>query len=209
MRLLERVGFPLGHATKIIDGQHPGTLHLNGTAPKPDVLPLPAGDDGERPTGKRNIVVAINGSPLDCEVMSLACLVAKSKKTSIYAVYGIEVPRKLAIDADMPAETRIANEALSVATGVAEQLHVQIEPEIVQSRNFGQSLVDEAKAHECSLVILGLPYHVGLGGNFDLDETADYALKNAPCRVWLVRGQPEDHGNGNKAERCDPNAALR
>lgn len=201
MRLFERVGFPLGHATKIIDGQHPG-LHPSGNAPKPDVLPLPEGEDGERATTRANIVVAVSGSPLDCEVMTLACLVAKPKKASVYAVYGIEVPRKLAIDADMPQETEAANEALAVAAKVADQLHVQIEPEIIQSRNFGQSLVEEAKAHECSLVILGLPYHIGVGGNFDLGETADYALKNAPCRVWLVRGTPEEAVN-SKGERCD------
>jgi len=52
--------------------------------------------------------------------------------------------------------------------------------------------VDEALAHECSLVILGLPYNVGLNGHFDLSETADYVLKNAPCRVWLIRGQQSE-----------------
>jgi len=202
VRLLDRVGFPLGHATKIIDGQHPGVAYSNGNAPKPDVLPI-ASEDGERATGKRNIVVAVTGAPLDCEIVSLACMVAKSKKASVYAVYGIEVPRKLAIDADMPEHTDAANEALSSAAQVAEKLHVHIEPEIIQSRNFGQSLVDEAKAHECSLVILGLPYHVGLGGNFELGDTAEYALKNAHCRVWLVRGQPEEMANGKPGEHND------
>jgi nucleotide-binding universal stress UspA family protein len=205
VRLFERVGFPLGHATKIIEGQHP-ELHLSGNAPKADALPMPELDEGERPTARRNIVVAVNGSPLDCEVMALACMIAKSKKASVYTVYGIEVPRKLAIDADMPRETESANEALSVAAQVADQYHVQIEPEIIQSRNFGQSLVEEAKAHECSLVILGLPYHVGLGGTFDLSETVDYALKNAPCRVWLVRGTPDEAASG-KSERCDASHA--
>lgn len=202
MRLLERVGFPLGHATKIIDGQHTGLIHSNGNAPKPDVLPI-EGEDGERPTSKRNIVVAVTGAQLDCEVVSLACMVAKSKKASVYAVYGIEVPRKLAIDADMPEQTTAANEALASAAQVGEKLHVHVEPEIIQSRNFGQSLVDEAKAHECSLVIVGLPYHVGLGGNFDLGEAADYALKNAPCRVWLVRGQREEPAGGKPGEHSE------
>jgi nucleotide-binding universal stress UspA family protein len=202
VRLLERVGFPLGHATKIIDGQHPGLAYSNGNTPKPDVLPIES-EDGERATSKRNIVVAVTGAALDCEVVSLACMVAKTKKASVYAVYGIEVPRKLAIDADMPEHTDAANEALASAAQVGEKLHVHIEPEIIQSRNFGQSLVDEAKAHECSLVILGLPYHVGLGGNFELGETAEYALKNAHCRVWLVRGQPEEAPNGKLGEHND------
>ena len=160
--------------------------------PKPDMLPL-EGDDGKNPYGKRHIVVAITGQPLDTELVTLACNLAKVKKANVLAVYGIEVPRKLAIDAEMPQETAEAGRALDCAAQVADQMHLRIEPEIVQSRNFGQSLVEEARAHECSLVILGLPYHVGLGGHFDLGDTADYVLKNSPCRVWLVRGQqPEE-----------------
>jgi nucleotide-binding universal stress UspA family protein len=83
-------------------------------------------------------------------------------------------------------------------------------PEIVQSRHFGQSLVDETKAHECALLIVGLPYQSGLGGHFDLGETAEYALKNANCRVWLVRGQrPEGPVPAPKAERPDVVGAAR
>jgi nucleotide-binding universal stress UspA family protein len=152
------------------------------------MLPI-EGEDGKGANCKRNIVVAVNGSDLDTELLSLACNIGKAKKANVYVVYGIEVPRKLAIDAEMPEETAVAGRALDRASRVAEQMHVHVEPEIVQSRNFGQSLVDEARAHECSLVILGLPYHVGMGGHFDLNDTADYVLKNAPCRVWLVRGQ--------------------
>jgi nucleotide-binding universal stress UspA family protein len=159
--------------------------------PKPDMLPM-EGDDGKNPNCKRHVVVAVNGDELDTELVSLACNLAKAKKADVFAVYGIEVPRKLAIDAEMPEETATASRALERAAQVAEQMHLRIEPEIVQSRNFGQSLVDEAKAHECSLVVLGLPYQVGAGGHFDLGETADYVLKNSPCRVWLIRGQQTD-----------------
>lgn len=156
--------------------------------PKPDMLPID-GEDGKGAFCKRNIVVAITGTDLDTELLSLAGNIGKAKKANVFVVYGIEVPRKLAIDAEMPEETSTASQALERATQVAEQMHVHVEPEIVQSRNFGQSLVEEVRAHDCSLVILGLPYHVGMGGHFDLSETADYVLKNAPCRVWLVRGQ--------------------
>jgi nucleotide-binding universal stress UspA family protein len=156
--------------------------------PKPDMLPL-EGDDGRNANCKRNIVVAVTGNDLDTELVSLACNLAKAKKSNVYAVYGIQVPRKLAIDAEMPEETATATRALNVAERLADQMHQHLEPEIVQSRNIGQSLVDEAKAHECTLVVLGLPYNVGVGGHFDLGDTADFVLKHSPCRVWLVRGQ--------------------
>lgn len=156
--------------------------------PKPDMLPLD-GDNGKNPNCKRNIVVAVTGDELDTELVSLACNLAKAKKSNVYAVYGIQVPRKLAIDAEMPEQTAAATRALGRAEQLADQMHQHLAPEIVQSRNIGQSLVDEAKAHECTLVVLGLPYNVGVGGHFDLGDTADFVLKNSPCRVWLVRGQ--------------------
>ncbi len=192
MGLFGRLGFPTGRAAKVIDGQHLDLTQSNGNTPKPDMLPI--ADTGERQhtQTKRNVLVAISGKTVDDEVVSLACTVAKSKKVNVYIVYGIEVPRKLALDAEMPEETQAANEALDRATVIAEQLHVNVQPEIIQSRNFGQSLVDEAVAHNCSLLVVGLPYQLGIGGHFELGGTVDYVLKNALCRVWMIRGQCAD-----------------
>lgn len=214
MGLFERLGLPAGHATKIIDGQHPDAPHAGGgTAPKPDMLPLPEGTDGKPANCKRNILVALSGKELDTEIVTLACSLSKTKKGAAFVVYGIEVPRKLPIDAELPEETAAASTALETAVSVAHQMQVHVEPEIIQSRHFGQSLVEEANAHECVLLIVGLPYRIGIGGNFDLGETADYVLKNAPCKVWLVRGQRAEIGeqaeSGERTERPQSVGAAR
>jgi nucleotide-binding universal stress UspA family protein len=150
-----------------------------------------------------NILVAVTGTPLDKELVSLACNIARQKKVEVFAVYGIQVPRTLPVDAEMPSETHQAREALEHAEALADRLNAHVEAEIIQSRHFGQSLVDEADNHGCALVVLGLPYRVGRQGHFDLDETADYVLKNAPCRVWIVREQPveknDKHEKGEKS----------
>jgi hypothetical protein len=52
--------------------------------------------------------------------------------------------------------------------------------------------VDESDAHGCSLIILGLPYRFARSGQVCLDDTAQFVLKNAPHRVWLVRGEPPE-----------------
>ncbi len=208
--LLERLGVPTGRATKVIDGQHPGQLLIGGNAPKPDMLPLSEDDEGRGGQGKRSILVALTGKELDTEVVTIGCNLAKSKKASIFVVYGIEVPRKLAIDAEMPEQTQAAGEALDRAASVAEQMHVHIEPEIIQSRHIGQSLVDEAEAHDAQLLIVGLPYRLGVGGHFALSETTDFVLKNAPCRVWLIRGQRANLGErAEHVERPEGAGAVR
>jgi nucleotide-binding universal stress UspA family protein len=166
--------------------------------PKPDMLPLDA-VDSKGANCRRSIVVAISGTDLDTELLSLASNIAKAKKANVFVVYGIEVPRKLAIDAEMPEETAVGDQALRRARQIADQMHVDVETEIVQSRNLGQSLVDEVKAHDCSLIVLGLPYHVGMEGHFELSDTADYVLKYAPCRVWLVRGQQTQAAESREA----------
>lgn len=188
MGLLERLGFPAGHATKIIDGYHPEQMGVGNKQAKPDMLPLDDMDSSNA-QGNRNILVAVRGDDLDTEVITLACQLALAKKVSVFAVYGIEVPRKLPIDAEMPSETDAAQRALQRVNDVAAQMHVRIDTEVVQSRSFGQSLVDEAEAHGCALLILGLPYQQGMSGQFEIGETAEYVLKYSPARVWLVRGK--------------------
>src|SRR5260370_182938 len=66
----------------------------------------------------------------------------------------------------------------------------------------------EEGAHEGGRLILGLAYHLGMGGHFDLGDTAEYVLKHAPCRVWLIRGRPPEAGE-QRSESEEPVAAMR
>lgn len=191
-------GLPNRRSTKVIDGQHPMGAPAQGDmdAFKPDMLPLDEEQNGHQGRCNRNILVAVSGHELDRELVTLAGKVAREKKAAvrpqIFAVYGIEVPRTKAIDDEMPEETDRAHQALNHAAGVALQMDIEIEPEIVQSRHFGHSLVDEAEAHECALLILGLPYRIGLNGQIEGSDALDFVLRNAPCKVWVVRGQPPE-----------------
>lgn len=153
------------------------------------MMPLP---DEQDPQCKKNVLVVVTGSEQDRELITLACTIAKKKKSQVFAVFGIEVPRTLPVDADMTRESEQGNTALDAAMSVAAQLNFPIEPEIVQSRSLGQSFVDEGEVHGCSLIILGLPYRFGRTGQVCLDDTAQFVLKNAAHRVWLVRGEPQE-----------------
>ena len=202
MGLLERL-VPQRKAAKVIEGLHLMENHpgANESTPKPattpDMMPLPNERD---PACKKNILVVVTGSDQDRELISLACNIAKTKKSEVYAVFGIEVPRTLPVDAEMAKESDEGSAALDHATAVATQLNFPIEPEIVQSRSLGQSFVDESDVHSCSLIILGLPYRLGRTGQVCLDDTAQYVLKNAPHRVWLVRGEPEHQERADRAQ---------
>jgi nucleotide-binding universal stress UspA family protein len=161
-----------------VNGNQEGT-------PEADVLPL---DEQGYPTKLRNIIVALTDTAIDREAIAVACKAARKHGGEVYGVYGIVVPFRLALDAEMADETAVANHALDQAKAVAEQMKVRLDTEIIHTRHFGQSLIQEALDHDCALIVLGVSYQLGVNGQFSLSETADYVLRNAPSRIWLVRG---------------------
>lgn len=163
-------------------------------AAQANILPLPADGHGQPALKQRNILVALTDSMIDDEAVSVACSLARKRKVEALAVYGIQVPRKRALDDEMPEETEKANRTLDAAKEVADQLQAPLETEIVHTRHLGQTLIQEALDHDCALIVMGVSYQVGVNGQFALSETAEYVLKNAPCRVWLVRGPCDTQG---------------
>jgi nucleotide-binding universal stress UspA family protein len=65
---------------------------------------------------------------------------------------------------------------------------------LVQARDVAAALVDEAVERNADLLVLGLPYRKKFGGDFAIGRTIPYALKNAPCAVWVAREpMPEEN----------------
>lgn len=136
----------------------------------------------------KRILVAINGNPTDRETVALACQVAKRDKAQVIAIYVIEVKRTLPLDVELPPESAKGEEVLEQAEQVAEAWDLDFQAELLQARDVGTAIVDEASERGADLVIVGLPFKKRFG-EFDLGKTAPYVLKNAPCRVWVLREQ--------------------
>ena len=66
---------------------------------------------------------------------------------------------------------------------VAEAAHHPIETVLLQARDVGAALVDEASERGADLIVLSLPYRKRFGGDFAMGRTVPYCFKNAPCRV--------------------------
>lgn|GEM_PF-174364 len=180
MGIFGRLGVP-GTAEKKRGGEEGHKFHGH----QPDTLT----EQGRPDTGLQNILVALQGidNELDDELVRLACYMAKQRKGRVFAVYGIEVPRTLPVDAELPEQAAKATSVLDRAVATAERLNFTLEPEIVQSRSWGASLVDEAEAHNCALIIMGIAYQIGRSGRFELGEAVPYVLTHARCRVWVIR----------------------
>ena len=73
---------------------------------------------------------------------------------------------------------------------LATEAQLNVETELVQARDTGPALVDEAVEWGAELLVMGLPYKRRFG-EFNLGKTVPYVLKNANCRVLLFREHRE------------------
>jgi nucleotide-binding universal stress UspA family protein len=135
----------------------------------------------------RRAVLHLGGGPTDVDVVEFGCRLARADHTTLVAVYVVEVDWRHDLDDELRSEREAASRALDVAEGLAERERVRLETQLLQARDVGAALVDEAVALDADAIVLGLPYKVRFGGDFALGQTIPYVFRNAPCRVFVVR----------------------
>ncbi|HET7727849.1 MAG TPA: universal stress protein [Candidatus Limnocylindrales bacterium] len=135
----------------------------------------------------RVAVLALSGGPTDKSIVSLACELARPQKAQLVGVHVVEIDWTLPLDADVAGHSEEAQRVLDVAEAVAEHAKYQLEPVLLQARDVGAALVDEAAERGADVLLAGLPFRRRFGGDFAVGRTIPYVLKNAPCAVWVVR----------------------
>lgn len=142
----------------------------------------------------KTILVPVDDSAASLEAVALGCSLARRQKGKVYVVHIIEVPRSLALDAELEPESAHGEELLQVAEQVAHKADYQVEGELLQVRDAGQAVVDEAVSQGVELIIMGMEYQQPMG-EFQMSRIHLYVLKNAPCEVWIIRRPPTGQGS--------------
>ena len=132
------------------------------------------------------ILVPVIGAEADEEAIKLACRLAKRDKGKIWAVYVITVKRFLPLDAEIEPEIRNGEDILDHIERIAEEEDYEVETDLLQSREAGPTIVDEAVERDVDLILMCVKYKRRFG-QFSLGNVAPYVLKNAPCRVILYQ----------------------
>ena len=132
----------------------------------------------------QKVLVPVRGTEADDEAIKLACRLVRRGKGKIWAVYVITLKRTLPIDAEIESEIREAEEILDHAESVAEEQDYEIETDLLQAREAGPTIVEEAVSRGADLILMGVKYKKRFG-QFNLGSAVPYVLKNAPCRVIL------------------------
>jgi nucleotide-binding universal stress UspA family protein len=135
----------------------------------------------------RRAVLALNGGSSDERIVRLATELARTMKVELIAVHVVEIDWTLPLDADIANRSEEVQRVLDMAEDVADHAKLTLEPVLLQARDVGAALVDEAIERDADVLILGLPYRKRFGGDFAIGRTIPYVLKNAPCAVWVVR----------------------
>jgi nucleotide-binding universal stress UspA family protein len=132
-------------------------------------------------------VIALSGAPSDARIVRLVAELARATRAEMVAVHVVEIDWSLPLDADIAGRSEDVQRVLDTAESIAEELRQTLDPVLLQARDVGAALVDEASERDADLLVLGLPYRKRFGGDFAIGRTIPYVLKNAPCAVWVVR----------------------
>lgn len=134
----------------------------------------------------QRILVPVNGTKVDDETVRLACRLAKKDKGKIWAVYVIAVRRALPLNAEIDSDVKKAEAILDHVESIAEEEESSLETDLLQAREPGPTIVDEASEREADLILMGIEYKKRFG-QFSLGDVVPYVLENAPCRVILYQ----------------------
>ena len=132
----------------------------------------------------KQILVPVAGSSADAETVRLACRLARKDKGKVWAVSVVTIKRALPLDAEIESEIKKAEEVLDKVESVAEEEGYEVETDVLQAREVGPAIVDEAVERGVTLILMGFVYKKRFG-QFSLGSVAPYILGNAPCRVIL------------------------
>jgi nucleotide-binding universal stress UspA family protein len=124
---------------------------------------------------------------MDEQIVRLAAEYARPARAQLVGVHVVEIDWTLPLDADVAGRSEETQRVLDMAESTAEAAGWRLETVLLQARDVGAALVDEASERDADLLILGLPYRKRFGGDFAIGRTIPYVLKNAACTVWVVR----------------------
>ena len=137
-------------------------------------------------TAFKSILVPVNGTEASLNAVEFAIGLAKRSRAKVHVVHVIEVKRSLPLDAELVGEAQQGESFLSQAEAVARRNDFEVAGDLLQARDAGHAIVDEAVERQADVIILGVPFRRPFG-EFELGRVASHVLRTAHCEVVLMR----------------------
>jgi APA family basic amino acid/polyamine antiporter len=152
-----------------------------GLAPtQPYTLPRASAPEGFRELAYRSAIVPILGLDVSGRAMRAAAKLV-DPDASVDAIYFLEVPPQLSLEAGLEQEEAVAREMLEAARLRARDDKLKVRTAIVRTRSAGAAIVDEAKRRNAEVIYLDF----AAGARPGLGAVASYVLEKRPCRVVI------------------------
>lgn len=111
-----------------------------------------------------NVLVVFSADINSLVLMALAARMAKRQQANLVAIYVIEVPYTLPIEADLPQQERRALDALNAAEEIGRAAGLDIETRMIRDRLTGTAIIRAAREESVSLIVMGTYREHGYAG---------------------------------------------
>ena len=98
----------------------------------------------------------------------------------------IPMTRKPPLDADLTEKAQRGEDILTQAEAAARRQDFEVEGDLLQARDAGHAIVDEAMERQADAIIIGVPFKRPFG-EFELSRVPTHVLRTAQCEVVLLR----------------------
>ena len=132
------------------------------------------------------ILVALNGSDTDGDVVTTACHISIGSKARMTLVYVIEIPRKYPLDVELAQMTSKAEETLDKMDKLCRKMKVKPNTVIVQARSMGTAIVAHSTEQTAEMIIMG-DGKMARDNTHVISDDVAYVLKNANCKVMACK----------------------
>ncbi len=134
----------------------------------------------------RRILVPMKVGDIGEEMVATAIALAKERGSAVEALTVVRVPRKYALEGPLPEDVaRRVDASLEEARALGEDHGVEVNTGVVRARSIGYAIVEEARARDVDLIVLGSAPRWRRQSRF-FSPTVDFVLRRAPCEVLVV-----------------------
>jgi nucleotide-binding universal stress UspA family protein len=145
------------------------------------VAQLPPGAEFQK------ILVPMKIGDIGEEMVATAIALAKEREATVEAVFVVRVPRAFPLDGPgLPPDVQArADASLAEAHALGEDNGIEIVTRVVNARDIGHAIVEEATKTGADLIVMGSSPRWRRQSRF-FSPTVDHILRNAPCEVLVV-----------------------
>lgn len=155
---------------------------LHAPSSRTEMIAAHAAEQAQEITG---VILIVFSRDIHSEVlMALASRMAKGRQAQLVAIYVVEVPYTLPIDAELAQEEREALEVLTAAEEIGRKTGVEIATRTIRDRQTGPAIVQAAREENASLIVMGT-YREHRYAGAPMGQAIEYVLGQAETDVMI------------------------